>query len=85
MDVPVVRQQDIARPQLIGAALDRIQHIPGHEKEDFVKFVLMEIHHRGNRVAVVVAFKVRLLHSLAQSKFVPMQIHQKPPPILMHI
>ena len=76
VNIPIIREQDIPRPQLIGAAFDAVGHLAGQEKENLIERMLMEIHLGRNNVQIVIAFKIRPLHRLSLSKNIFMQIQQ---------
>ena len=76
MDITVIGQQDVARAQLIGAALDDIVYITGQEKEHLIELMLMEINHGRDRIAVVIALKIRAFHGLTQGEGVFVSIQQ---------
>ena len=76
MDVAVVGQQDVARAQLVGAALDDLVDVAGQEKEHFVELMLMEIDHRRHGVQIVIALEIRALHGLTQGEGVFVRIQQ---------
>ena len=76
VDITVIGQQDVARAQLIGATLDDIVYITGQEKEHLIELMLMEINHGRDRIAVVIALKIRAFHGLTQGEGVFVSIQQ---------
>ena len=75
VDVLVAGEEDVPRPQLIGAPLNDVGDIPREEEENLVKLVLVVLHLGRDPVQIVVAFEQAVLHGLARCKGVKCQTH----------